>query len=100
LVGLVFLPHQAWLNTDAIIRVLHRTLISRRKLLEWKTGDDDTGENTTRDTTFRQMVMISGTSGAALLLLATRGAFEPTFLFLGLWIVTPWVMNWLGGRDP
>jgi cyclic beta-1,2-glucan synthetase len=29
------LPHQAWLALDAILRVLHRRLISRRGLLEW-----------------------------------------------------------------
>ena len=31
----VFLPHQAWLMCDAIVRALYRQLISRRKLLEW-----------------------------------------------------------------
>ena len=31
----VFLPHQAWLMCDAIIRALYRQLISRRNLLEW-----------------------------------------------------------------
>jgi len=31
----VFLPHQAWLMSDAIVRALYRQLISRRKLLEW-----------------------------------------------------------------
>jgi cyclic beta-1,2-glucan synthetase len=31
----VFLPHQAWLMCDAIVRSLYRQLISRRKLLEW-----------------------------------------------------------------
>jgi cyclic beta-1,2-glucan synthetase len=31
----VFLPHQAWLMCDAIMRALYRQLISRRKLLEW-----------------------------------------------------------------
>jgi cyclic beta-1,2-glucan synthetase len=31
----VFLPHQALLMSDAIIRALYRKLISRRKMLEW-----------------------------------------------------------------
>lgn len=31
----VFLPHQAWLMCDAIVRAVYRQLISRRKLLEW-----------------------------------------------------------------
>jgi cyclic beta-1,2-glucan glucanotransferase len=31
----VFLPHQAWMMCDAIVRALYRQVISRRKLLEW-----------------------------------------------------------------
>ena len=31
----VFLPHQAWLMCDAIVRALYRQYISHRKLLEW-----------------------------------------------------------------
>ncbi len=34
-----FLPHQAWISVDAICRVLYRTRISRRNLLEWQTAD-------------------------------------------------------------
>ena len=39
LVMIAFLPHQAWLSTDAIVRVLHRRLFSKRNLLEWKTAN-------------------------------------------------------------
>ena len=35
LVTIAFLPHQAWLAADAIVRVHYRLLFSRRKLLEW-----------------------------------------------------------------
>jgi hypothetical protein len=38
LVMIAFLPHQAWLSADAIVRVLHRKWISKRNLLEWKTA--------------------------------------------------------------
>ena len=38
-VMIAFLPHQAWLSADAIIRVLHRKLFSKLNLLEWKTAD-------------------------------------------------------------
>ncbi len=34
----VFLGHQAWLMGDAIVRTLHRLVVSRRKLLEWTTA--------------------------------------------------------------
>ena len=46
---LVFLPHQAWLATDAIVRVYYRRHISRHNLLEWQPAEsaglsDKTGQ--------------------------------------------------------
>ena len=38
-VMMAFLPHQAWLSVDAIVRVLYRRWISRHHLLEWQTAD-------------------------------------------------------------
>jgi cyclic beta-1,2-glucan synthetase len=35
---IVFLPHQAWLMVDAIVRTTYRKLISRKCLLEWVTA--------------------------------------------------------------
>ncbi|HEU4584626.1 MAG TPA: glucoamylase family protein, partial [Gemmatimonadaceae bacterium] len=34
--ALTFLPHQAWVSADAILRTLHRLFISRRSLLDWQ----------------------------------------------------------------
>jgi cyclic beta-1,2-glucan synthetase len=36
--ALTFLPHQAWISADAIVRTLHRLFISRRSLLEWQSA--------------------------------------------------------------
>ncbi len=36
--GLVFLPHQAWVSADAIVRTLSRLFRSHRHLLEWQTA--------------------------------------------------------------
>ncbi len=36
--AIVFLPHHAWLSTDAIVRTVWRVLVSRRNLLEWQTA--------------------------------------------------------------
>ena len=35
---IAFLPHKAYYSLDAIVRALHRTYVSRRKLLEWETA--------------------------------------------------------------
>ncbi|HSJ26489.1 MAG TPA: glucoamylase family protein [Longimicrobiales bacterium] len=37
-VAIVFLPHQAWISADAIVRTLWRLFVSRRRLLEWQTA--------------------------------------------------------------
>ncbi len=37
-VRVVFLPHQAWVSADAILRTLWRLAVSRRYLLEWRTA--------------------------------------------------------------
>ena len=108
LVALAFLPHHAWLNTDAIVRTFHRTWISRRNILEWQTAADDAskdgGKNATkdnlRDATARQLALIAAISAVALIVLALQGEFGPTFLFLGLWIGAPWLMRWLGEQAP
>ena len=36
--ALVFLPHQAWVSADAIVRTKWRMLVTRRRLLEWQTA--------------------------------------------------------------
>ena len=38
ILAVIFLPHQAWTAGDAIVRTLHRLLVSRRHLLEWKSA--------------------------------------------------------------
>ena len=35
---IAFLPHQAWISADAILRTLWRLRVSRRNLLEWRTA--------------------------------------------------------------
>ncbi len=38
ILGVVMLPHQALVATDAIVRTLYRVLVSHRNLLEWQTA--------------------------------------------------------------
>lgn len=45
-----FIPFQAYLMTDAIIRTLYRITISKKKLLEWQTAAD--AEATSKNTFF------------------------------------------------
>ena len=34
--AITFLPHQAWISADAIVRTLWRLFVTKRKLLEWR----------------------------------------------------------------
>jgi cyclic beta-1,2-glucan synthetase len=36
--AIAFLPHQAWVSADAILRTLWRLAVTRRQLLEWQTA--------------------------------------------------------------
>jgi cyclic beta-1,2-glucan synthetase len=38
--ALAFLPHQAWISADAIVRTLWRLLVTKRNLLEWQTASN------------------------------------------------------------
>jgi cellobiose phosphorylase len=37
---IAFLPHDAWLSLDAIMRTLYRLMISHKRLLEWQTSSE------------------------------------------------------------
>jgi cyclic beta-1,2-glucan glucanotransferase len=36
--AITFLPHQAWISADAMLRTLWRLFVTKRKLLEWQTA--------------------------------------------------------------
>ncbi|MGH7694736.1 MAG: glucoamylase family protein, partial [Gemmatimonadaceae bacterium] len=36
--AITFLPHQAWISADAVVRTLWRLFVTKRKLLEWQTA--------------------------------------------------------------
>ena len=75
-------------------------MISRRNVLEWQTAADDSRSDSTRNVTKRQMLVISGLSAVAAILLAFEGELGPTFVFVSLWIAAPWIMGWLGQPVP
>ncbi len=100
LVMIAFLPHQAWVSVDAIVRVAYRRAISRHHLLEWQTAEA-AGMDAHRhiSSTMQQMIGISGFSILMMIVLHGRGALAPTFVFLVLWASSPGLMWWLN-RSP
>ncbi|HZZ72149.1 MAG TPA: glucoamylase family protein, partial [Pirellulales bacterium] len=76
LLTVTFLPHRAWLMTDAAVRTLFRMFISHRHLLEWETASD----------TERRL---SGTKGS---FLRHMGMAPPLAVLVGLML--PWEAFW------
>jgi cyclic beta-1,2-glucan synthetase len=101
LVMIAFLPHQAWVSVDAIVRVAYRRLVSRRHLLEWQTAEA-AGADAHRhvSSTMQQMLGISGFSVLMMIALHGKKALAPTFAFLILWAASPALMWWLNRSAP
>ena len=94
-----FLPHQAYLVLDAIVRACYRLRVSKRHLLEWQTGEMSRLSARSHLDAFRtQFFFISAMAAAFLLVLASRGIFwEPAWTpFLLLWVAAPAVQHWIG----
>jgi cyclic beta-1,2-glucan synthetase len=100
-VMIAFLPHQAWLSVDAIVRVVYRRFVSRQHLLQWQTAESagTEGDRHAR-VILRQLLVISGLSALLMMALYARHAFAPTSVFLALWVVSPALMRWLGRPVP
>ena len=96
---LIFLPHQAFLMTDAIVRTLYRRFVSQRKLLEWETMAQAEAAKSAKLGTVEMYFYIS--SAAAALFLFGSGALSlPLCLISELWIAAPLLAWWLNEPPP
>ncbi len=93
---IAFLPHQAWVSADAIVRAWYRSNISRRHMLEWQTAEAaDAHSHHYSGAIQKEMWMASGASVLLAVLLLIKGAFVPSLGFVVLWALSPLVLNWL-----
>jgi cyclic beta-1,2-glucan synthetase len=100
-VMIAFLPHQAWLSVDAIVRVMYRRFISRHHLLQWQTAENAGAQvDHHLRVILRELVIISALSVLLMGVLFAEHAFAPTSVFLALWVFSPALMRWLGGAVP
>ncbi len=93
LFALVLLPHQAWVNADAIVRALWRTNVTHRKMLEWTTAAEAESAYTSGGTgDYVRRIGPSSAVGAALLVPAAvvAPAFAPAEALLAVaWLTGP-----------
>lgn len=97
---LIFLPFQAYLNVDAIVRVLWRLFVSGRQLLQWQTAWV-TGQAVSKGlwATFRAMWVAPATAVATGAAMAVTGAacWAIAGPILALWFISPFAA-WITGR--
>src|SRR2546428_2789285 len=88
----MFLPHQAYLMTDAVVRTIYRKLISKKMLLEWVTAAD--AEKASRNDLSAFIWFMLPAELLALLSLALTlslkpMSFEVTTAFVTVWVLSP-----------
>jgi len=95
---LIFLPYDAFVSLDAIVRALVRTLITHRRLLEWQTASE--AERNVRSD-FRSfleaMGMVPALALAAGIFLELRAPEELPYsgTLLALWVFSPLIAWWI-----
>jgi cyclic beta-1,2-glucan synthetase len=89
---LSFLPYEAYLNMDAIVRTLYRLLVSKKKMLEWVTAaESEKQSGNTQKAVWRKMAF-SPVTGMAVLLLSSfflRTVSIPALLLGAAWFFAP-----------
>ena len=91
-IALASLPHDAWLGIDAIARTVVRVLVTRRKLIEWRTASD--AQRNARNDILGSYVAGWIAPIVALvtpLALLVPGPVEPRVL----WLAAPMLVAWL-----
>lgn len=91
---LTFIPYQAFLMIDAILRSLFRVCISRRNLLEWQTAEEV--ERTYRNSlnSYLKRMWIAPIMGLLVLYLSfysSIGVITYNIVVAALWIASPYV---------
>ncbi len=98
LLTFVFLPYEAYISADAIVRTLIRMGWTKRRLLEWKTASDSERSPTgSLEDTYRAMVTAPALAVVSILVITF---VQPkVLLFAGPWIVvwlaSPLIAWWL-----
>jgi cellobiose phosphorylase len=98
LMTLAFLPYDAFVSLDAIGKTLLRVLVTRRRLLEWRTSSDSEKILRSGLVGFYSTMWIAPAAAILVgyLLASLRPAQLPAALpILGLWLVSPWVAWWI-----
>ncbi len=96
-IRLTFLCHQTLVTCDAVVRTMVRTLVTRKKMLEWETAaDSETNSNATTlvDSYLDWAVFLAFAIGA-LVAVTHPASLAIALPFLVLWSSSKWICDWL-----
>jgi cyclic beta-1,2-glucan synthetase len=96
-IRLTFLCHQTLVTCDAVVRTMVRTLVTRKKMLEWETAaDSETNSNaaTLVDSYLDWAVFLAFAIGA-LVAVTHPASLAIALPFLVLWSSSKWICDWL-----
>ena len=95
---LAFLPYDAFISMDAIVRTLLRLLVTHRRLLEWKTSSDSelASRNDLAGCYARMWVApVTGLASVLFLVVMQSTLLAAAFPVFCLWFVSPWIAWWI-----
>ncbi len=98
LLTLAFLPYDAYISADAIGRTLLRLLVTKQRLLEWKTSSDAERTSRTDLTGFYITMWIApvlALAAGAWLAVGPQGLWSWSLPILVLWAAAPWIAWWI-----
>ncbi len=98
LLAITFLPYEAYMSADAVIRTLTRMLWTHQRLLEWTTSSDAERRARTDLASFYTKMMIGPAIGVCLVAVANllRPSEMPLIsIFALLWMLSPAVAWWI-----
>ena len=97
-VCLAFLPHDAYVSMDAVVRTLFRLLVTHRRLLEWRTSNEAEGAPPAGLGGFVAMMWVApalALAGGFLLFRLQPPLWRDALPILGLWLAAPGLAWWL-----
>ncbi|MEO8614391.1 MAG: glucoamylase family protein [Luteolibacter sp.] len=95
---LAFLPYDAFISLDAIGKTLHRLLVTRKRLLEWRTSSDaESGSRSDLAGFCRTMWIAPVIALAAGFMFGSMhpGGLEPALPVLLIWFAAPCIAWWV-----
>jgi cellobiose phosphorylase len=90
---LSFLPHQAYLMLDAIVRTIYRVFVSKKNLLQWQTAADAEAASAKTFVGYLKSMWISSAAGIIIAVLAFRRGMDTGLFILPsciIWFLAPW----------